>query len=561
MTWVKGTTTWAALATDLTKLICGEMADGVGTTVAVGDRWLREYDTTVDAIRSPASKDINTGACSMRAGYWALTTAGTEGVGRLSFMRNTVVRNSTAGARIMYRLTVDIANTVSGDYSTARLRVYSWDCDTGAVIRTGDTFNPSAAGDVSFDGMTVRIGDPTGFFPINLNFWRMFTDTYRGGIDYWPMYAKRSAAASFSTNPPGVSATDYDIVEIAPPYSYCTTSTSYSNNCHTWSRSNWGTGLGIKTNAGLTGAVYVVSFPMALHKIRLFNRSDAAGILGLTIGRMSLDGAVYRPNAAQEVSQWARAFQVAAQVVSTSIISYWMSVKSDGIVLVLSGDPGVTGKTCVSHISLLTPYDANYDVMPVIFNGGLQDYTADYAAYSAYDSAALNTYWSLRRRLDGTEGGRDWQTKWMRCDLMEYGSAWSGQAYTWDQSYTMAAWGTWTYNSNVNGRPSILPLRQLKPHPYDARWWLYGVAYGDAAAWDLSTTPANPGTMDHRQIRGVANSRWWHLPGDGWANLDELTDNSTAAKYMLLGCDYQGAGARHRINNNQYISGIAVAEV
>src|SRR4051812_40247488 len=118
MTWVKGTTTWANLANDLTKLACGEIADGQGTpvTVAVGDRWVREYDTTVNAMRSPASKDQSTGACSMRAGYWALTTSGTNGAGFSTFLRQItchgVKPSWVAGTRWMYRMHIDTANTV-----------------------------------------------------------------------------------------------------------------------------------------------------------------------------------------------------------------------------------------------------------------------------------------------------------------------------------------------------------------------------------------------------------------------------------------------------------------
>src|SRR4249919_15806 len=51
MSWLKGNTTWGNLATDLTKLVCGEIADGVGTTCATGDRWVRDVTRTVtDAV-------------------------------------------------------------------------------------------------------------------------------------------------------------------------------------------------------------------------------------------------------------------------------------------------------------------------------------------------------------------------------------------------------------------------------------------------------------------------------------------------------------------------------
>lgn len=565
MTFLKGATTWANLSSDLTKLICGEMADGQGTpvTAAVGDRWVREYDTTVDAIRSPASKDIASGSCSMRAGYWALTTPGANGLGYQMGLRTTTIRTSYLTQRVGYNLYFDIANSTANDYSTARLRVRSWDMDTGAYIRYNDAFNPTTGGQVSFEGITVQVvGAPGGIVEINTHHMRQFTPTFPGGIDWWPMYPRRSAAATFQTAPPGTAVTDWDFAADVPPNGYCTNGTSVSNECHNWSRGGFGVGIGYKTATALTGAVYALSFPIALHKARIFNRTDAPGYVGLTVGRMTLDGAVYRPNQAQEVSNWLRPFQTPAQVIGSAAISYWISVKADGIIIVLSGDPGLTGKTTVGWLGTFTPYDPNYDVLPVLFNGTTVDHTGD--VNPDFTQNVLFTYWSLRRRLDGTEGARDWQTRWMRCDLSEYGGAWTGANYTWDQAGVGKAWGTQARYDGItyaNNTAMVLPIRQLKPHPYDARWWLYGVAFGDVAPFDSYTTPANPGTMDHRQIRGVANSRWWWLPGDGWANLDELTDNSNSNKYLLVAADYQGPGARIRVGANQYTGGIAIAEV
>lgn len=566
MAFLKGTTTWGNLSSDLTKLICGEMADGQATPVTAGaaDRWIREYDTTVDAIRSPASKDIASGSCSMRAGYWALTTPGPNGLGNQMAIRSTTIRTSYLTQRVCYNFYFDIANSTPNDYSTARCRIRCWDMDTGNYIRYNDAANPTAGGQMSFDGITIQIVNaPNGIVELNSHYMRQFTPTFPGGIDWWPMYPRRSAVATFQTNPPGTSGTDWDLAADVPPFGYCANSGDVSNYSQNWNRGGFGSGLGIKTAAALTGAVYALSFPIALHKARIFNRSDAPGTVGITLGRMGLDGSVYRPNQAQEVSNWLRPFQTSAQVISSAAITYWLSVKADGIIVVLSGDPGLTGKTTVGWLGTFTPYDPNYDVLPVMFNGYTVDHTGD--VNPDFSERTLFSYWSLRRRLDGTEGARDWQTRWMRCDLSEYGGGWTGAAWTWDQAASAYAWGTYArYDSqSYSGSASymILPIRQLKPHPYDARWWLYGIAYGDAQPFDNYTTPANPGTMDARQIRGVSNTRWWWLPGDGWANLDELTDNSNGSKYLLIAADYQGPGARIRIQPNVYTGGIAIAEV
>lgn len=573
MTFVKGQSTWAAIASDLTKLACGEMADGSGVTVATGDRWVREYDTTVDAIRSHASKDVNTGACSMRMGYWALTTPGVNGVGLSTFLRQMTCFGSKpawvgANGRWAYRVVATTTNGTTGDYSTARVAIYSWDMDSGNYNSSGNQLIPASDGTVTFDGMTFKVGDPSGFLPTGVAWIRMFTSTYLGGIDFWPMYSRRSAAATFTVNPSGANPTDWDIAEVAPPFPYCNNQPVYSSSASTSASTQWwagwGSGLGIKTNAALTGALYTLSFPMALHKLRIA-QSATAGSLRLDYGRLVLDGATYRRVSGQGTSSWVPAFQTPAQVTNAAVISYWMLVKPDCIIVTLSGDPGLSGKVGCGHVSTFTPYDTTYDVLPVLWNQGATDFTNDHSNYTAADVLRYQyAYWAMRRRQDGTEGTRDWQTKWMRTDLFDYGVAWSGQDARDDAGIVEYVWGShWDPVGSTRGgeHASIFPVRQLKPHPFDNRWWFYGLPVGDSDPFSNYATPLSAGTQDHHFVRGVINNRWWWLPGDGWANLDELTDNSTGQKYLLVAADYQGVGARMRVGTNLYIGGVAIAEV
>lgn len=569
MTWLKGQTTWANLADDLVKLACGEMADGAGVTVAAGDAWVRNNAlATVNSMRSPASVDRPSGAMSMRCGYWALVTPGANGFGLQTWMRMQGLR-TTPTRRMVYYVRIHQANSVANDYSTAGVQVYCYDADDMTALIGGNTYTPNAAGDITFDGMTIRIGDPTGLVTLNAKFFRAFTPEFPGGIDHFPMYYKRAAAAAFSTPPPGVEGTDWAVTELAPVKQLNDNNGNYTAQVQNQvGGRRWFTGLGIKTATGLgANPVYVYSHPIALHVCRILNSANA-GQLSLTYGRTAVDGragltalADYRRTTGNTITQWARPFATPAQVTAAAAVSYWMSVKPDGIMLVLSGDPGLTGKVSASWVGVTTPYDANYDKFPTMFNRTLYDHTAGANDYQNFDQGYEFNYWSQRRRQDGTEGARDWQTGWSRCDLFEYGNSWTGDSSYDDQTPEADAWGTHSYAGQMYGHPSILPVRQLKPHPYDAKWWLYGVAFGDNSAWDNYGSPANPGTMDHRQIRGVVNTRWWYLPGDGWANLDELTDQSTGAKYLLVAADYNGIAGRNSLGGGVYAGGAAVAEV
>lgn len=581
MTWLKGQTTWANLVDDLAKLACGEMADGAAVTVSAGDAWLRDKPGAaagtggMNCLRSPASVDRPSGAMSMRTGYWALTTPGVNGLGLQVLCKQTALRTLPT-RRMVYRVYVSGANTVANDYSTATIRVYCYDPDDSTNLRGNDSFTPSAAGDITLDGMTLRITDPSGILPVNANFFRAFTPDFPGGIDHWPMYYRRGTAATFSTAPPGVAGTDYAITEQASLTALQTSNSAYHNSNQEWFNNRaWFVGLGIKTATGLgANPVYVYSHPMALHKLRWY-KSATAGIVGMEYGGHALDGragqTAYRFVHGHEITTWARPFMTAAQVTDAAVISYWMSVKPDGIVVILSGDPGLTGKVSASWVGCMTPYDPNYDKFPVLMNRTLYDYTVDNGEYQAFDQGYQMNYWSQRRKQDGTEGARDWQTGWSRSDLNDLGTpsgqantsgSWTGSSAYSDRTPEADAWGTWTYTGNATaGHPTILPIRQLKPHPFDAKWWMYGVAYGEGSPWETATTVANPGQMDSRQIRGVVNARWWYLPGDGWANLDELTDNGTSQKYLLVAADYNGIAGRHRVTTSTYMGGAAIAEL
>lgn len=568
MTWLQGTTTWGNLASDLTKLICGEMADGNGVTNSTP--WLREFPAE-DTIRTPVSKDVTTAGCSTRTGYFASLGPSSTSVDPLTTVSNTVVKvvtpyttiPSSQNGRVAVRISLT-GNSSAGNYSTASVTVLVYDLDAGTTINNTVTVN--AAGNATLpNGLVVNVSDPSGIATSGI-FVRGFMTGYLYGIDPWPMLHRSGGTApTFTVAPPGVEGADWAIL-----------TESYTNAVSpagTLDRGNLLHGLGIKTATANTGALYTVTHSMALIKCRVF-ASATAGVLSLDIGQSKKDTlnstSTYRCLGGMRVTNWAKCFQTAANVTSTSNIQYFMSATADGIALVLNGDPGSSGKLGTAFIGAITPTDPTYDVLPVIFNWNILDYTVDQVG-SDFAMGTQYPYWSLRRRQTGEEmsASRDWQTKWLRCEHLNNSgsiSNYGGLSFSdvtiaaqvnssGGQALMLSAIGAAT-NSGGN---TYTALRQNKPGP-DGKWWLFGLQYGENY-WSVSSNGAT--ISEDRVVRGQMTNRFLYIPSDGWGVGDELTDTSSGVKYLLVAPDYagQGFGSRARSAASTFFGGVAVAEL
>lgn len=575
MTWVKGTTTWANCVSDLTKLACGEIADGSSVTVASGDQWIRETGGQ-DLLRTPASKDVALGNMSTRQGYFTLhTQTYTTGLADSGVPTRTVVRltniatsnPATTAGRWIVSVRISVVNSVSGNYSTASLVYNVFDADTGTVI-TGSTASPNAGGVATLsNGMQVTVSDPSGFLQSSggiVNYSRGFSTTYVGGVDYWGiMYARRSGAATFSVNPTGTTVTDWDVVSIP---------TGFASPDLSLTPGGIMKGLGIKTNTGLSGSLYTCTWSAALNKIRLVAGS------GGTNGQINLEvfnggdvdtvfqNPTYRTHGLT-VSSWLRPYQTPASVTNASVIQYWMSVKSDKIVIVLNGDPAQTGKLTCNWVGTMTPQFTSYDKFPVILGSTVLDYTADNQAQSNFNAVTQFRANQEKKRQDGSESPRDWQTGWMRSD---FASSTSGtdtftelgvNSATGTGFVTLTPIGFTSSPSNtaaVNTACLVLPpARQMKPFPTDGNWWLYN-------AWFSDQNNLLAGTSSLADVhfipRGKVDGPWYFIPGDGWGSGDELTDTNTSKVYFLISADYHRVGARLRTAANAFFGGAAILE-
>lgn len=577
MTWLQGTTTWGNLCSDLTKLICGEMADGKGITNATP--WVREF-AGEDTIRTPASKDVDTGACSTRTGYFNALgytqkknyndplqePAGATVVKvKTPF---TALPTSTSG-RVLLFLYCQTPNAVSGAYDTSVWRWYIYDADTGSLILSNTNVVPSAAGDLSItSGLVVTISDPSGIVPQYRGFNRGFMTGYLYGIDQWPMLHRQGATAPvFSVAPPGVQGTDWDIVR----ESYVTTSTQ----TNFLDRGNLLHGLGIKTATANNGALYTVSHSMALIKARIFP-SGTNGVLSLDLGQSKHDTAVstttYRQIGGMRISGWAQCFANPASVTATSAVQYFMSVTDDGIALVLNGDPGASGKLGTAFVGCFVPADPTYDVFPVMCNCNVVNYTGDTQGEDFSMALALPYYSQLHRQAGEEATVRDWQTNWLRCEQNGGPPAsynFSGQFPADITSSSTTGSYAAAYRATAIGLTSgatatvnnALPIRQVKPG-IGGNWWLYALQFGESDWTNTSSSLYIASPLEDRIVRGQCD-RFFFVPSDGWASGDELTDTATGTKYLLVQPDYAGGGmgSRVRVNTNTYFGGVAIAEL
>lgn len=544
MTWLRGQTTWLDVVDKLTKLACGEVADDSAVTAAVGDRWTRDIGAGNDLIRSHASGNVASGTLANRGGYWSLVSP----IGDRTVLKQANLSTSLAASvtrnRWLIVAQVTQVNSVAGDYSTARVGLIGWNPDTGSSFGGLSNFTPNAAGHVTasatFGSIQFDISHPTGIVTLNAFFVRAFTTTYLGGIDWWPMLYRKAAAPTWVTAPAGVAGVDYDIVEL--PIS--TTGFAGSVGAAVGSyAADFGFGLGYRTAVPMDAAKYEFSFPIAWAKLRLVrvtgtNNGRIRGIFGhssvdpfdattLVINH-GYDAAV-TPNGFGTAGSMLRPYQTPGAVTDASLIQYWMSVKADRLLIVLNADPGQSGKLACGGVFSFAPLasapNPQYDVLPACISWNAEDLTTN--TQRIYDPITSYTWQELRRRQDGSEAPRDWQTKWNRCDAI----ANDGRQLRLEGG-----------NTNPLSE-DIVPARAAKPSPRDGKWWLYSYWVSDVALESGSSTPPilGSGTVD-TGWRGTLRDAYY-IPSEGWSSGDEL-DAGADGKFFLVAADYHGLPGR-----------------
>lgn len=620
--WLRGQATQSTILDKLTKLACGEVADDVGNTTPLADRWVR-LDAGQDFIVSPASTKVALPAMNGRCGYFQPSNSHHPNAPTIrgAFYRVSSVATAapTGVARWVIQCWCTTSNTVAGVYSNASIRYVVLNADTGAVVAGGGPtqVTPNAAGvfTASWTGGSCQItcgNSETGIL-VQTNqtftgvghyasFGRTFTSAYLGGIDFWPMEPKRfpGESSTFTVAPPGVAGTDYD-KDVRVPTGFITGASSNRSN-YLNAKGGYGYGLGIKTNTGLGGgALYTVSwncFGMGVHlslngtqyvQAELFGSS---GIRADGTGRTRIHG--------ERITQWMRLFTGAP--LSSSVVQYWLAVKADRLIIVLNADPGVGGVLCAAGVWRFTAADPTFDLFPWAATGPVMSYQADNGSNGAafMPLRGVSAYAQLAAQTgDGLPASRDWFTGWMRTDIaMPTVSGQSGQNLTGtifdgadDQTGIEmlgnapadnitpngAGYGGWSStpaDNNANlaklGHPGAFGAmtntiggdqESTPTFPYSET----KPAPGDTRWWlygHVYTDTPSTGLYPNQKYRGrVDDGKFFMLPSTGWASGDELTDTATGKVYFCVYPDYAGNGfGKVRTNTNVFAVGLAIEE-
>lgn len=560
MTFVKGVTTWGALASKLTALACGEVADDFGITVETASQWRRQT-AGQPVIAAPASKEV-TIQQEHRAGYWdrsddtgmytdAQPTAG-------AFFKTTNIITSSSGGlwgssnkkRLFANITIVTVNTTANDYSTlvASLKVIGYDNTTYTmIVQNNIAFAADGTGNfsVSTGGVSwtfsYSVGSPTGFVPLVATFQRDFTPEYPGGIDAWNGFGKAFGTATFSVAPSGVAGTDYDIIKTQGAVNNININTYYTpiGVRPVISRGN---GLGIKTQAALNGNRYALSFGLTeaigaflynIPNVYIPSVTANGNQIQFAWGGTSVDSDGFRSYGNGGSTQIAPFGFVQpftqATASPTAALEYWMSVTPSHITLAVNGDVAATGVFSINQIAEITPPIGDTVLLNNWYIGiltpGLQRNYYRLGRHPLIDAYSVKGF---------RDGGRDWQTGFGRSDFYYnsgeiYYSGFTGEMLPNNNQSCLEDQYSYGYFSD--------PISQITNRNIinyvTGDWNLSGLSLLSHRYGTNSTEPL-PGIM---RPGGTVSHGLLKVPSGGFASGDELTDSATGKKYMLWVCD------------------------
>jgi hypothetical protein len=560
MTWLTGQTQWSLFKDKIVSLACGESADDQGVTLVAADRWVRKL-AGQDLICPPLTTAIDHDSQVWRSGYVTQHLPGTVNNQNTSIRQKTLF-TSLPYPKTLWKFSIQDGNQTQGVYNTTQpgrsvpsMYILGVDLDNRASVAA---YNPSinAAGEFTVLGATFQVTSLTGFIdryslqPPNQPFFtwtRAATTEFMGGIDYIPRLNLRhpSSTVTFPTAPGGVEGTDWAVVEKGTADSGHDNSYGQTVGVSTGGRV---IGVGQKTVAGLTGAIYSISFKMM--KTSFWPYVSTAGIISARwncgAAPDSVTPATIRRMGGYDHGSWLRAFELSGNVLSTSLVQYWMSITKDKIVVVANGDPGQSGRLGAAAVINMTPRYPGIDLLTYIYTPQPQQYLTDNSAETPFGMFSFMPVTAQRALLTGTLV-KDHGAQWMRGDI-----AYNDTATAAVQVF-QAGGKTGFSQGTRDGYPNF----ETKPFPEDSKWWLYGWHYTDSVIrFDDAAVD------DNKHPRGYQDALCY-IPSSGWASGDELLDTGvTPSKaYFLVAPDYgTGVFARVRYTSNAYAGGCAIRE-
>lgn len=565
MSFLYGRTTWGSWSDKFLDLISGTSTDDQGNTCSVADRWRVRFDVGTSAFRAiapPASTDELI-TQEHRQGYWGRyddcciykdgSASGQD------FMRQKSVWTSWHASFLEWLIVtvrVTTANTTVGNYSTARVALYAMGVNKAGgfnPIASNTVLTPAADGTCTYTyttgyTMTFQIGNAaTGKVTVDSFYVRSFSAMFPGGVDWWRRAGRNVDAAyefTAGNTPAGIAGTDY-IVNIGPLKQAwsgnITNNGSFTSYMASKFVGNWGasvqsagtTGLGLVTNAALTGDRYEVSFTKNEACAYVYSDPTTLGYFYLTFGGVgqSLDGSFMRGVEGELSLATSSAFLYAPPANLSSVVQYWISVTATHIAVVLNVE-GASGWNITGNLyAKVVQDDPSYGTC----------WMRGYRGNTLYWNRNGANYLIERAMQQGKgfyDGGRDWQTGQGRLDTypLDYWSSWNSGDWGATEFYSVQYPNLYMLNHGGTSSSGPLPIvpwniSAANAPLADTRWRLVGFSLMDAASSGVTDTVA--GAVGKYAFRGFVAEGMYQTPANTFNHGDELTDTTTGDKYLL----------------------------
>jgi hypothetical protein len=498
---------------------------GNGVTLTAGELWT-PIDGTNFVVRSQATDLPFTAEYAQWRGKprMALRSASTvvSNIGKPTF--NGTYNGVTA--RVYFAAFVSTTNATPGSLTGT---VVTWtliNADTAATVASGTASAWSGSSDTKLltQGVSLTLtftGSEQFIAGTNAIMWlRTYTTTLTDGVDYFPEGCKVASGLVLSNSSGGAnnytSGVDYDLVSNAHVNPNVSSTTGYFSAALDWGGTGACSGIHWKTAGSppAAGANYFIpaSYQVYNGYYQVPNVVSIGGNFSLTgapmdfwdpvlgAGRFVLQSTGTPKTTINTTESFGQLFTGAAQPGST-FINFWISVKSDKIVMVFRGDTGQSGRAVV-------------------------------LTYQRYTTLVTSDKWPWLFVGDGSIGGSrgggiavmskyNYEQPYYGLGSVSLGSI-SLPVYYGPQT-TVGPIVTGITNESTGTMPD------QNPNNWDLRWWLYSIyirallgGSNLAGTFDATRPQAIRGKL--RGIFAVAN--------DNFTSLDELVDG--ASTYLLV---------------------------
>jgi hypothetical protein len=333
-------------------------------------------------------------------------------------------------------------NTVAFDYSDAKIQTSLYYQSNYRQANTSSATYTTIATDGTIDytyssyNMKVQLGDPSGFLDPGARFVRLYDQNFLGGFDVHRFTENTVDPRTFNVTIDGVEGTDWAWTggfggysaddDARPAYDerYDFSILYPASISSPWSYGKFSGGIGIKTNAALTGNRYEVVLPVEDSLIG-FTQGTTTFIYtyAIPVENKGFTGVSNYWNGGVSVPTDLRGLtckNATSTPPGTTPVRLYMNVTPDyiNVICLLTGTAYGSQPGVLNHCRLLSPIDTNERSVWSTNNC----YSMNDNQYPYPHTVTGPVPMWMKTFQDGaTKGTRDWQTKWGMNDFRQTG--------------------------------------------------------------------------------------------------------------------------------------------